>query len=194
MKRYTLLLLIIISLGFVFQSCKKGENDPFLSLRSRKARITGEWILKSGTTTITENDTTEVLTYDGINAVSSINGSFPLTEKWKINKNSSFERIIHNNGNVFTYKGNWTFNHKNKEADIKNKEAVTFVYEYFNAVYAGGTGNYTETYSGIESPATTYIIDELKNKEMIFSNDGTESWPDYSKKKTGSFTYIQEKK
>lgn len=26
-----------------FQSCKKGENDPFLSLRSRKARVAGEW-------------------------------------------------------------------------------------------------------------------------------------------------------
>lgn len=29
----------------VFNSCKKGESDPFLSLRSRKARVVGEWTI-----------------------------------------------------------------------------------------------------------------------------------------------------
>lgn len=28
-------------------SCKKGSNDPFLSLRSRKARVAGEWTIAS---------------------------------------------------------------------------------------------------------------------------------------------------
>jgi hypothetical protein len=32
-----------------FQSCKKGENDPFLSLKTRDARITGTWELESMT-------------------------------------------------------------------------------------------------------------------------------------------------
>jgi hypothetical protein len=29
-----------------FQSCKKGADDPALSMRSRKARVVGEWTLK----------------------------------------------------------------------------------------------------------------------------------------------------
>lgn len=48
-------------------SCKKGENDPFLSLRSRKARVTGEWKLTKGTVTETDNSrgttNSEVTTY-----------------------------------------------------------------------------------------------------------------------------------
>lgn len=33
----------------LIQSCKKGEGDPFLSLRSRKARLTGEWTVQTWT-------------------------------------------------------------------------------------------------------------------------------------------------
>ncbi|SFT67587.1 hypothetical protein SAMN05216474_1718 [Lishizhenia tianjinensis] len=41
--------LVFLSLAFItsltFTSCKKGENDPAISLKSRDARITGEWKL-----------------------------------------------------------------------------------------------------------------------------------------------------
>jgi len=50
MKRYVkiLFLLGIISTTIVMESCfKKGPNDPFISFRSRKARMTGDWIIKS---------------------------------------------------------------------------------------------------------------------------------------------------
>jgi len=30
----------------VFNGCKKGDGDPFLSLRSRKARVVGEWTIE----------------------------------------------------------------------------------------------------------------------------------------------------
>ena len=39
------LFLFVIIAACCLPACKKGENDPFLSLRSRKARITGKWIL-----------------------------------------------------------------------------------------------------------------------------------------------------
>lgn len=35
--------IIILLLISVFSSCKKGENDPLVSLISRKARLCGEW-------------------------------------------------------------------------------------------------------------------------------------------------------
>ncbi|PIP55156.1 MAG: hypothetical protein COX07_01410 [Bacteroidetes bacterium CG23_combo_of_CG06-09_8_20_14_all_32_9] len=62
MKIIKLLLLLVIII-VIIPSCKKGDNDPFLSLRSRKARITGEWKLITGTTIYTFNDTTESVTY-----------------------------------------------------------------------------------------------------------------------------------
>lgn len=43
MKNITLLFLAIT----FFSGCKKGEEDPFLSLRSRKARVVGEWTSSS---------------------------------------------------------------------------------------------------------------------------------------------------
>jgi hypothetical protein len=36
-------LLVAVATG----SCKKGDEDPFISLRSRKARLTGEWQVQS---------------------------------------------------------------------------------------------------------------------------------------------------
>ena len=43
MKKF---LIILLSAGIVFTSfysCKKGENDPFFSFRTRKARMVGNW-------------------------------------------------------------------------------------------------------------------------------------------------------
>ncbi len=48
-KHLTLLLLgMIIILPLVTTSCfKKGSEDPFISMYTRKARITGEWEIDS---------------------------------------------------------------------------------------------------------------------------------------------------
>jgi len=47
----------------LFYSCKKGEEDPFISLRSRDKRITGEWKLTSAST----NDTRTFINNPGDN-------------------------------------------------------------------------------------------------------------------------------
>lgn len=44
--RYLPLLALIGFVAFV-TSCKRGEEDPFLSLRTRDARLMGEWTLSS---------------------------------------------------------------------------------------------------------------------------------------------------
>lgn len=43
----SILMLAAGALLLATPSCKKGENDPFLSLSSRKARISGEWNVSS---------------------------------------------------------------------------------------------------------------------------------------------------
>ena len=40
-------LILITVIGISTQSCKKGENDPFLSFRSRDGRLTRSWSLSS---------------------------------------------------------------------------------------------------------------------------------------------------
>jgi hypothetical protein len=39
--------VLVLSAG-VFTGCRKGEDDPWLTLRSRKARLTGKWNITSG--------------------------------------------------------------------------------------------------------------------------------------------------
>jgi len=45
-KQFILISLLSV---FVFSECKKGEEDPLISLRTRKARVVGKWKIKSGT-------------------------------------------------------------------------------------------------------------------------------------------------
>lgn len=76
MKKLTKSVLAILVVASSITACKKGEDDPFLSLRSRDARLMGEWKLTaiagkttatgsetdtdpSGTLTVTENLTIE---------------------------------------------------------------------------------------------------------------------------------------
>ncbi len=37
------ILLVALTIITVFNGCKRGEDDPFFSLLSRKARVTGDW-------------------------------------------------------------------------------------------------------------------------------------------------------
>lgn len=48
---------LILSSGLLFFSlgCKKGEGDPFLSLKSRKSRLVGEWTIDSWTYNMLSN-------------------------------------------------------------------------------------------------------------------------------------------
>lgn len=45
-KTTLFLLTVCMILTLPTQSCKKGKDDPFISMRSRKARLEGEWTLK----------------------------------------------------------------------------------------------------------------------------------------------------
>jgi hypothetical protein len=44
--------LLVFGLLFLFPAaCKKGENDPLISLRTRKDRVAGDWRLTGGSAT-----------------------------------------------------------------------------------------------------------------------------------------------
>lgn len=43
MKKLLSLSVLLVIVGTSFTACRKGEEDPWLSLRTRKARLVGEW-------------------------------------------------------------------------------------------------------------------------------------------------------
>jgi hypothetical protein len=58
MKKVTKSLIALLALAAVMPACKKGDEDPSISLRSRKGRVAGEWKVKSF-----EENTTSTSTY-----------------------------------------------------------------------------------------------------------------------------------
>lgn len=57
-KLFGIIALLSIVLSLTYTSCRKGEEDPFLSLRSRDKRIIGTWTLISGSDVTTTSTTT----------------------------------------------------------------------------------------------------------------------------------------
>ena len=160
-KLFTSALLLIMAVSFL-NSCKKGENDPFLSLRSRDARVTGVWNLSeyTRTTSNTFNGTTVTDTYSIANGVTS-NGD-AIAIKWEINKDGTYLETITDNGEVSTQSGYWYW------ADSKkNKVALNIA-------------------------GSTWRLDRLSNKEMNLSEEYSDSNPGSSSNVTYDYKFVKE--
>jgi hypothetical protein len=132
-----LLSFTLLTAALTMVGCKKGQEDPLLSLRSRKARLAGRWTL------------TEAVYYKngeklniGKNNELVENGKV-LTCAWSItiDKDGSVAELITTSGEgerwSFDRFGTWTFLDKHEE--YKNKEVVQF--EYTRQEKSGYTQN-----------------------------------------------------
>jgi hypothetical protein len=204
MKRVLLVLLIAIIAIPTFQSCKKGENDPAISLRSRKARLVGEWKLSQGT--VEKKIGSNVLNYafDGAKCVTTgdVNTTTNYTEDLSIMKDGTFTFSIFDDGKKIIYLGNWYFLGANKDSDIKNKECVNFVITKCTYTPPSGTTvemDYTGFYYDLriinlpfsEGNGFTWQLDELKNKEIIVKFSFSIKTPTDTNSYTGTLTYVQ---
>jgi hypothetical protein len=146
-------LVAVLSLAFL-AACKKGENDPFLSLKSRNARITGTWNLKTETTTQTNafSGTTEVYStsYDGTNMTVTDPGgsmSYSYSQTIEINKDGTYKMTRVQDGTTYENQGNWWWvNSKKKKVRI-----------------------------AFDDDWGSFYIDRLKNKEMVLKIDESSS-------------------
>ena len=205
-------LLITSSLSFV--GCKKGENDPGLSLKSRTARITGEWELSKGDweelTTSTYSNTTSinkdsysfdngalsVTEFDGTNTDSyTIDMEYTLT----IEKDGTYELVDKQtrniNGTILTttnkYEGNWAFVYGNDNLEIKNKERVEFTYTKQTIIYTDGTTD-IYNYSGKSwTGDNMLLLDKLASDEMVAIIDTKYVHDTYTSETTGSQTFLK---
>jgi hypothetical protein len=190
MKKFRFPLLIILFFSFVcvfIVSCKKGDGDPFLSLRSRKARLTGDWKVSSLKSTYKYNNKTFETTFDGsykkvvftvkdtiVNGSASSfietmnyygeimvdyykNGSYIYTE--------TFQDAGTGNAVTKDYKGNWYFMGSNSQNKYKNKELLAMqVTEYNYNTYIDD--DFSTIFQGTNT-LDVYEIYQLKNSEII---------------------------
>ena len=202
MKKAIIILTGIILSGIAFEGCKKGEGDPGISFKSRKSRMTGEWKLTAGEVTNTNvsgsNTTTTHVIYDGSNAVSTltVNGSSSspstngYTLSWAIVKDGSYKKVeVTGTTNATTTTTTGTWNFLNGVGDLKNKEAV----EFFVATVVSVTGSTStsSTYTGSDMPHDTYLLNELKSKEVIFKSAYTHADSNSSDSRDESWTLTQ---
>lgn len=156
-------LVAIVGLTAI-TGCKKGENDPLISLKTRKGRITGEWKLVEGTIVDTETiggttGSSEIIYTSS--TLSEGGSSIPYTETITIERDGTYSQTITQNGTPLTINGNWYFSGKSESIDLKKKEAIIFSESEF--VHPGGT----ITHGGLYADRIL-LIDRLKNKQLVF--------------------------
>ena len=176
----TTLTAIVLLVG----SCRKGENDPWLTLRTRKARLTGEWQLVSGfrkeETPSNHSSNTSIYSEEAVSAYYVTSGGsseseFKITEnKLIFSRDGTFERKVSTirNGLEFISKntGIWTFLGRNSNQKLKNKEAIMFS-EFSDenfTIDSGDTSVFSYDHTGLSADYNIWLIDRLSNKELIF--------------------------
>ena len=204
MKNTVILLLSALFIAGSFSGCKKGENDPFLSLRSRKSRLEGNWVIvkEEVSETNINGSTTEIMqsVYDGKMKVTTttttagalsttVIDTVKYTVNFDIKKDGNYKMIAANENkiDIVTTEGTWLFLGKSKLNGLKNKEAIllTTTKQVVSSNPVANSVNY-ENLNGL-----TIVIDALRNKEMITIVEENSSNEDglTSSKKLAKTTY-----
>lgn len=163
--------LLLIFYVILFSTCKKGEDDPFISFRSRKARAVGEWKMTSGKVSISSSGYNESYTFDGTNVRVNVTSVTPViyTGKanlyLKMNSDGSFEF----SETLSTYKlkaqGNWNFN----TGVAKEKKKESLIFDITKVTYGYTDGN---TLFNRFSSYFIYHLKELRNKKIVVTAGG----------------------
>lgn len=174
MKKYG---LVIILLFFLFSGCRKGDEDPFFSLKSRTKRICGEWrVIEYKKLIFVGSDPWYYDTYelrlDGGQGVLFYRGfildQYSLIENWTFNKDGTF-KIVSDIADVISIQsGTWSWNGRNKNSEYKKKECVLLK----NKNYNYNNGEEIEEYSGLTlAPSYTMALVKLTDDSITFISD-----------------------
>lgn len=171
MTQVSTAILLLVFAATAVTSCKKGEGDSALSLKSRKARVTGEWTIDSWVDELTYSNSS---TSGGETTVNSG------TRKTEITGTSTtMTESVTETGWWGTDSYNTTAN-GSVTATMKFEKDGTFSrkIEYRNVVknyFSGGVGGYTVTFNRTLETTGTWnflggIEEDYKNKERIVLN------------------------
>lgn len=184
MKTKIILSIIAISVAMTFDSClKKGDDDPFISIRTRNARLTGKWKLmkleetysRNGNdpsypqnTTYSFNGSTMTETFTGVYWTgwgytdTSYTNTYSYSLNNTINKDGTYSSDGNDKNGPFSNSGPWSW------LDSQKKKTEILLDDIF-------------------------VIDRLTNKEMILKYDyhyksgGGSNWYEYTESMTQTF-------
>lgn len=174
------LFLLLLS-GILIFSCQRGEEDPFISFKSRKMRLTGDW--KVDWAEMVEGDTSWLIANGEM--VRSVNGdespAIPYTQNisfqndgvYRINVTIEFPDdydFIGQLGYTFSQEqtGIWQFSGGNGE--VKSKSLLVFLPDKIQeSTFIGGALDVT-AYEG-QNEANVYDIVKLTSSETKLRYD-----------------------
>lgn len=178
-KQFVSLTIMCVIILATFPGCKKGEDDPFISLRSRKARVAGEWTVSQ-----MEGESSETFSGNTYNCTESFGGGMytktclpgtptTINGTWTLNfeKDGSYSSRLEFSDSasniVINFEGTWTF--LSGVGDKKNKEqlAVTSTKTTTEVSSQGGTP-LSILWTGKERTYNVWDIKSLKSKEMLW--------------------------
>lgn len=151
MKKLAYLFLLIL----IASACSKGENDPFLSLKSRDARLKGTWVLKESTWENRQTGGADTYIYSEVfdgTSISIVDAgvttfSMPYSSEMEIYKEGDFKLTQSFDGDVSVNTGSWWWLN-----DDKKKTRIAFKDDQFS-----------------------YEIERLTNKELVLKSEYSET-------------------
>lgn len=150
-------LAIVILLGISLQSCKKGENDPFLSLKTRDSRITGSWELIS-----MERNSQSSETYNG--TTTSYSNSATL-------KDGVITYIYGTDVNTYLYSEKLSIL---KGGEYTNEVTLTLLDQTESDTDSESGRWYwmdnKKKKTGISIDGSEWVVDRLTDKELVLKN------------------------
>jgi hypothetical protein len=163
MKKLLFVLSVFLFSGILVFSCKKGEDDPFISFRSRKARFSGDWhiTLLDKRETITQGGMSEIINTDieeeGVTETTT-SGSFRNTRLGRLD-------VGH-----YQFKKDGTFTYNYQVTIIENwRDTVSYV-DVNNYQYKDTTLTETRIFRASGTWNFLSNVDEYKNKERVILN------------------------
>jgi len=177
LKQLGYITLFICALPLVFSGCRKGDKDPLVTLRTRKARLTGDWKLTAGSRVLVADGVRNEHTYerDSIFERSFRNGNNTLIirqhrERLSIRRDGSYVLEIRTSeaggsNQTYTIEGSWNFAFRSKQAEVKNKE-VLMMTETRRVETGIGTCDCTQSDAKPES-GTQWFIESLRNDKFV---------------------------
>ena len=182
------LLMLVIGVGLFNLGCKRGEDDPFFTLLSRKSRITGVWTLEKGDWSVKHRSATDVdstYTFSDGKVTLTAQGvkldPYELDQTFQLNSDGDYEiygeRTFPANFNNATspeyvikrtQNGFWQFGSGN--GDVPAKSELILQQALYQQTYAIGAN---VDVVDVDNPMTAFVygLKKLTNDEMVLTYD-----------------------
>jgi hypothetical protein len=176
LKRFILIFVSFAMLVPVLNSCKKGDEDPFFSIYSRKHRLCHDWKFSYYKKILQHNDSIISYEFDGasmhkIIGIQSYYSAATMEISFDKSGNYIWEETISNDTSVYTYteEGSWYFSGGGDDSDTKYKELLAMQKNKVTETLQADGTNTTTNYTGSGNlDAIVYKIIKLANQEVKF--------------------------